>query len=105
MRLSQSQLATITQTTTAVVGPLARVSIFGSRLDDSRVGGDVDLLIESKPAIGLLARAKIKWLLEQELNLPVDVVSADLDDVQTPFVAIARAHSRCINDVSSRSQK
>jgi predicted nucleotidyltransferase len=103
MRLSQSQLATITQTTTAVVGPLARVSIFGSRLDDSRVGGDVDLLIESKPAIGLLARAKIKWLLEQELNLPVDVVAADLDDVQTPFVAIARAHSRCLNDVSSRS--
>jgi predicted nucleotidyltransferase len=103
MRLSQSQLATITQTTTAVVGPLARVSIFGSRLDDSRVGGDVDLLIESKPAIGLLARAKIKWLLEQELNLPVDVVAADLDDIQTPFVAIARAHSRCLNDVSSRS--
>ncbi len=105
MRLSQSQLATITQTTTAVVGPLARVSVFGSRLDDSRVGGDVDLLIESKPAIGLLARAKIKWLLEQELNLPVDVVAADFDDVQTPFVAIARAHSRCLNDVSSRSLK
>lgn len=100
MRLSQSQLATITQTTTDVAGPLARVSIFGSRLDDSRVGGDVDLLIESKPAIGLLARAKIKWLLEQELNLPVDVVAADLDDIQTPFVAIARANSRCLNDVS-----
>jgi hypothetical protein len=63
-------------------------------------GGDVDLLIESKPAIGLLARAKIKWLLEQELNLPVDVVAADLDDVQTPFVAIARAHSRCLIDGS-----
>ena len=44
MRLSQSQLAKITQTTTAVAGPLARVSIFGSRLDNSRIGGDVDLL-------------------------------------------------------------
>jgi predicted nucleotidyltransferase len=58
MRLSQSQLDKITQTTTAVAGPLARVSIFGSRLDDSRVGGDVDLLIESKPAIGLLVPQK-----------------------------------------------
>ena len=66
MRLTQSQLVTIIQTTTAVARPFARVSIFGSRLDDSRVGGDVDLLIESKPAIGLLARAKIKWLLEQD---------------------------------------
>ena len=100
MRLSQSQLAKITQTTTAVAESLARVSIFGSRLDDSRVGGDVDLLIESKPVIGLLARAKIKWLLEQELNLPVDVYAADLDDTQTPFVAIARANSICLIDGS-----
>jgi len=36
MRLSQSQLAKIIQTTTAVAGPFARVSIYGSRLDDSR---------------------------------------------------------------------
>jgi predicted nucleotidyltransferase len=96
MRLSQSQLAKIIQTTTAVAGPFARVSIYGSRLDDSRIGGDVDLLIESKPVIGLLARAKIKWLLEQELNLPVDVLAADLDDNQTPFVNIARSKSQCL---------
>ena len=68
MRLSQSQLAKITQTTTAVAGPLARVSIFGSRLDDARVGGDVDLLIESKPAIGLLARANSRCLNDFSLR-------------------------------------
>lgn len=105
MRLSQSQLATIIQTTTAVAGPFARVSIFGSRLDDSRVGGDVDLLIESKPAIGLLARAKIKWLLEQKLNLPVDVLAADLDDIQTPFVAIARSNSQCLTKAINNENK
>jgi hypothetical protein len=34
MRLSHSQLAKIIQTTTAVAGPFARVSIYGSRLDE-----------------------------------------------------------------------
>jgi predicted nucleotidyltransferase len=99
MRLSPKQLEIIVNTTSSVVGGSARVSLFGSRLDDSRKGGDVDLLVESTPAIGLLKRAKIKLLLEQKLDLPVDVTSADIDENNNPFVAIAKANCFCLNQL------
>jgi predicted nucleotidyltransferase len=104
MRLSPEQLEIITKTTSSVVGGSARVSLFGSRLDDSRSGGDVDLLVEATPAIGLLKRAKIKLLLEQKLNLPVDVTAAAMDDEDNPFVAIAKASSLCLNDLPMHPQ-
>lgn len=98
MRLNKSQLSTITHITRVVVGEGARVSLFGSRLNDVRSGGDVDLLIESTPPIGLLLRAKVKMLLEQKLNLPVDVIAADFGDSKNPFIVIAKANACCLND-------
>jgi predicted nucleotidyltransferase len=99
MRLNSNQLLAITQTTRVIVGDGARVSLFGSRLDDTRVGGDVDLLIESNPPIGLLLRAKVKLILEQKLNLPVDVIAADFGDSNNSFVLIAKASACCLNDL------
>jgi hypothetical protein len=99
MRLNNNQLLAITDTTRAVVGAGARVSLFGSRLNDAQTGGDVDLLIESTPQIGLLLRAKVKLILEQKLNLPVDVIAADFGDSKNPFVAIAKASACCLNDL------
>ena len=46
MRLTPTQIDTIQSTVQAVLGEGAVVSLFGSRLDDGRKGGDVDLLIE-----------------------------------------------------------
>ena len=48
MRLTPAQIDTIQSTVHAVLGDGAVVSLFGSRLDDSRRGGDVDLLIEAQ---------------------------------------------------------
>jgi predicted nucleotidyltransferase len=98
MRLSCKQLLTITETAQLVAGEGVRVSLFGSRLDDTRKGGDVDLLIESKPAIGLLAKAKIKLILEKKLNLPVDIIATDFGDLKNSFVVIAKQNALCLND-------
>ena len=46
MRLNPAQIDTIKSTTQAVLGEGARVTLFGSRVDDQAKGGDVDLMIE-----------------------------------------------------------
>ena len=46
MRLSSEQTQKIRQIVRELVGEKAQVRLFGSRLDDQRKGGDVDLLLE-----------------------------------------------------------
>ena len=47
MRLSKQQIAIIRQETSKAFGSTALVRLFGSRVDDSRRGGDIDLHIET----------------------------------------------------------
>ncbi len=98
MRISPEQIAIIIQTTRSIAGQDANVWLYGSRLDDTRRGGDVDLLIESAPAAGFLERARIKNRLEQILQLPVDVLTTSLGAKDSPFVAIARANAVNLNN-------
>ncbi len=46
MRLTTDQINTIVKTCRAVAGTSALVWLYGSRLDDTCHGGDIDLLIE-----------------------------------------------------------
>lgn len=46
MRLTSAEIETIVSKAREVFGSDARVSLFGSRLDDEKRGGDIDLLIE-----------------------------------------------------------
>ncbi|MDN5869902.1 MAG: nucleotidyltransferase domain-containing protein [Nitrococcus sp.] len=46
MRLSEEQIAAIRDVVRQEVGLEARVRVFGSRLDDARRGGDLDLFVE-----------------------------------------------------------
>ena len=73
-------------------GPEARVWLFGSRVDDSKLGGDIDLLIQSDPmpAYETLTR-KIRFLgnLEKALGeRKIDVVIETPGDIR-PIVRVA----------------
>lgn len=46
MRLTDYQIQAIRQLARQVAGDHARVRVFGSRLDDSANGGDLDLMLE-----------------------------------------------------------
>lgn len=94
MRLSPKQIEIILNTSHDVMGDEACVWLYGSRLDDWRQGGDVDLLIEASAAHGLLCRARLKTRLEQALQLPVDVLLARHGKTDSTFVALARMQAK-----------
>lgn len=91
MRLTPEQIRIILNTVQAQAGSAARVVVFGSRIDDQRRGGDLDLLVESSPAIDLTQRARIKQTLESQLQMPVDILAKQKDAAARPFQAIALA--------------
>lgn len=97
MRLTQTQRAIILFGVHEFIGPSVNVHVFGSRLDDTKRGGDVDLLLISQAAIPLLACAELKMALEERLQLPVDIVTYVSTAKPTPFQAIALAQSRPID--------
>jgi predicted nucleotidyltransferase len=68
------------------------VWLYGSRLQDERKGGDIDLMIQTLTPMSLLDRAKIKVRIEKMLDIPVDVLSTTLDSTR-PFVEIARSNA------------
>lgn len=52
----------------------AKVYLFGSRVDDAKKGGDIDILIHSQ-ALNKQALRKIKWqIMEQLGEQKIDVV-------------------------------
>ncbi len=67
MRLNPEQIATIRQAVPAIAGRNARAIVFGSRLRDDARGGGLDLLLEADQSIGLLQRARIQPVLEEQL--------------------------------------
>lgn len=89
MRLHPHQIQSIQAVIQQIAGQQATTWLYGSRLDDTRRGGDVDLLIQSTPPITLLQRARIKTQLERELSLPVDVLACGEDGQLSPFARIA----------------
>jgi predicted nucleotidyltransferase len=92
MRINPEQIKTITEITHKVAGDDAQVWLYGSRLQDERKGGDIDLMIQTLTPLSLLDRAKIKVRIESLLDIPVDVLNTTLDSTR-PFVEIARAHA------------
>ncbi|MCH4813322.1 nucleotidyltransferase family protein [Vreelandella neptunia] len=93
MRLTQTQRTIILSSVRTFIGTAASVHVFGSRLDDTKRGGDLDLLLISQTAIPLLACAELKMALEERLQLPVDIVTYVSTAAPSPFQAIALAHS------------
>ena len=74
MRLSQKELETIKNTIHSVFGEVG-VYLFGSRVDDSKKGGDIDLYIISSLCENTFQKKRrVKVMLEDLLFKPVDIV-------------------------------
>lgn len=88
MRLTPEQIQTIKSTASTVLGEGVRVTLFGSRLDDAKKGGDVDLYIETAEP-DLMRKIHCKVQLQDKLDMPVDLIVKPLGD-RSPISQIAR---------------
>ncbi|MDX8399600.1 MAG: nucleotidyltransferase domain-containing protein [Gallionellaceae bacterium] len=57
MRLTPLQIQTIKSSINRVLDAPSQVWLFGSRADDDKVGGDIDLLVEADAVIANRAEA------------------------------------------------
>lgn len=88
MRLSTQQVKTIKALVSEIFGSDAHVHLFGSRLDDSKKGGDIDLLIQSNTVIDqkLLKASRLAARLQLSLGeQKFDIVVKDAQTADTRF--------------------
>ena len=95
MRLSELQQSVIRTTVAETFGAQASVWLFGSRVDDSKRGGDIDLLIETDQVdIDALTRAEIAFLGKLQMKLGEQKIDVLLDypsrKTHPPIFSIAR---------------
>jgi predicted nucleotidyltransferase len=76
MRLTANEREAILSSARDVFGPHCTVRLFGSRVDDARSGGDIDLHVIAEPAAATLAN-EIAFTLTVQENIGeqrVDVI-------------------------------
>ncbi|WP_217125590.1 nucleotidyltransferase domain-containing protein [Hydrogenophilus thiooxidans] len=92
-RLSDHYRATIRATVREVFGPEVRVWLFGSRVDATARGGDIDLLVESPTPIADRERKTLRCLARLQMRLgeqPIDLLVLD------PLVARLPIHAEAL---------
>lgn len=99
MRLSEHERTLIRAATERRFGPAARVLLFGSRVDDLRRGGDIDLLVELPQAVDdpLAGSVALEVDLMRELGeRRIDVLLAYPGLDERPIHRIARATGQAL---------
>jgi predicted nucleotidyltransferase len=94
MRLSADQISNLRKTVTSLIKDVTEIRVFGSRLDASRKGGDLDLVVESEQRHGIIQKADLKIALERVLGLPVDVLLVTRNGAQSVFERLAMSKSQ-----------
>lgn len=77
MRISNDELRIIKSLAEKYFGENCSVYIFGSRVDDSKRGGDIDIYVETDLDKDVILNAKIKFLVDLKTAIgdqKVDVV-------------------------------
>ena len=83
MRLSKREIEVILQVAEDIYGTDVKVYLFGSRVDDSRRGGDIDLLVRTTSAKkGILDRVRMASRIKSLIgDQKIDIIG-DYEDNQ-----------------------
>ena len=94
MRLNTNQIQAIRYAASNTFGDNAAVWLFGSRVDDAKKGGDIDILVRLAPTADdqpFAKKIRMLILLERLLGeRKIDVVIEQPNDAR-PIVAVAHA--------------
>ena len=93
MRLTETQRHSIKSAVTSVIGEESRVWLFGSRVDDTQRGGDIDLLIETDRVVP--SRTTVLCQIEGALAVrlgdrKIDLLLKDARTADAPIFNAAR---------------
>jgi predicted nucleotidyltransferase len=93
MRLDYKEIETVLTVVEKIFGKGSKVRVFGSRLNDSKRGGDLDLLVESDDPVDATRRADLKLDLEEKLELPLDIIFLEKGKKRTAFQELVYSRS------------
>ena len=89
MRLNARQRQSIILASRHYLGQDASIWLFGSRADDAKRGGDVDLYVETTKTYPLMTILQCKLAMEESLDLHVDLLVDDRQQSK-PIYRIAK---------------
>lgn len=89
MRLSKEQINTINESAHKVFGQPVDVYLFGSRVQDGKKGGDIDLLIDSATKELLTMENKINFLISLKKRLGDQKIDVVFNNSSKPIVHTA----------------
>ncbi len=91
MRLTEEQVAAIKTEVCRLLGPEARVWLFGSRADDTAQGGDIDLYVEVDEELRNRAALASRLAACLQLRMGDQRIDVVLVDPRTPLQPIHSA--------------
>jgi predicted nucleotidyltransferase len=89
MRITEQELNAI-RSEILSADPNGRIFLFGSRVNDTRRGGDIDLLVETSRRLDLKHRLLLEHRISSACNTQVDLIFKAPDDDESPIHRIAR---------------
>jgi predicted nucleotidyltransferase len=93
MRLTPDQVTQIHLATTCFFGEQAKVWLFGSRVDDQKKGGDIDLLIQANivdAVEGMRLKSQLLATLDRQLGEQKIDVLLEMPNDERAIVQIAK---------------
>lgn len=83
MRITENEISAIKSLAKKVFGKETLVFLFGSRIDDDKKGGDIDLFITNKEKSKLTISSKIEFLTELKILIGEQKIDVVLDNAFT----------------------
>lgn len=82
MRINSNDIKAIKEVAKAIFGETATIRLFGSRTDDQKKGGDIDLLIQCNQMISRMEiyPLKIKFLMQLKKIIGDQKIDVLIDD-------------------------